>query len=489
MNTDLNNKLRDILDLSKKTGLKPNVFLEQVVFLIYLKLIDEGGFTETLYHDQVSEGEIFYDQAERFKWKNWINKPEGEVKGFLKNEVFPFISSVENKGEILAEVFNNSTFQIESETIVLELLKIIDSINFLELQYDDRIYLIDELTENLLYNRGSRLGVFPTPRLISKFIVELIQPQGNESIFDPGCGSGTLLTEFHDYNRINHMPEYGNAQYHGIDISRSMIRLSILNFILRGAYNFDFYRADFIREQGGIRDKSLEKEYDVIVADPPLGFVIPKDEVRESLNVNFRKIEALFLNAILQNLSEIGIAAIILPDSFLFSKVLDYRSLRVSMLEKNQLLGVISLPNSAFIHHGVNLNLIMVNKEPIRKNGKVWFCDLSKRNITDKNSFNDVTDLWKEFKASNYSNPPGPKANSVFESSNEIDYWWADKEQIKKNEFDLTLNLYKPIIETDQDYKSSHDLIDQIQQLNEKIEYRIEELFDRIKNRSSQDDG
>ncbi len=487
MNSDLQNRLHKILDLSKKADIKPNVFLEQVVFLIYLKLIDEGVFSETVYHDQVSEEEIFYDQAERFKWRNWINKPEGEIKGFLKNEVFPFISSIENKGEILAEVFNNSTFQIESEPIVLEVLKIIDSIDFLDLQYDDRVYLIDYLTKRLLYNQGSQLGVYPTPRIISKLIVGLIQPQGNESIFDPGCGSGTLLTEFHDYNRINYMSEYDNAQYHGIDISRSMIRLSILNFILRGANNFDFYRADFIREQGGIRDKSLEKKYDVIIAEPPLGIVIPKDEIRESLNVNFKKIEALFLDAILQNLSGNGIAAIILPDSFLFSKVPDYRILRMSMLEKNQLLGVISLPNSAFIHHGVNLNLLMVKKEPLRNNGKVWFCDLSKRKTKDKTIFNDVTDLWKEFKVSNYSKAPGPKANSVVESSNEINYWWAEKEQIIKNEFDLTLNLYRPIIEKDQDYKSPIEIIDQINQLNKEIEFSIEKLFDRIKNRSSQD--
>lgn len=487
MNSDLQNKLHKILDLSKKADIKPNVFLEQVVFMIYLKLIDEGVFTKNSSKDKVNEEEIFYDQAERFKWSNWISKPEGEIKDYLKNEVFPFVSSIDSKGEILAEVFNNSAFQIESKIIVHKLLEIIDSINFLNLSYDDRTQILDYLTQHLLFNRESRLGVFPTPRLISKFIVELIKPNGNESIFDPGCGSGTLLTEFYDYNLKNYISSAGNAKYHGVDISRSMIRLSILNFILRGANNFDFYRADFVREQGGLRDKTIKKNYDIIVADPPLGVVIPKDEVRDSLNGNFKKIEALFLRAILQNLSGDGIAAIILPDNFLFSKMPDYENLRVSMLENNQIFGVISLPKSAFIHHGVNLNLLMIKKEPSNIRGKVWFCDLSKRKLKDGTSFNDVINLWNEFKVSNYSNPPGPKANSVVESSKEINYWWADKDQLIKNEFDLTLNLYRPIIEKDQDYRSPNEIIDQIQQLNKKIEFSIENLFDEIKNRFRQD--
>ena len=75
MNSDLQNKLHKILDLSKKADIKPNVFLEQVVFMIYLKLIDEGVFTKNSSKDKVNEEEIFYDQAERFKWSNWISKP------------------------------------------------------------------------------------------------------------------------------------------------------------------------------------------------------------------------------------------------------------------------------------------------------------------------------------------------------------------------------------------------------------------------------
>ena len=355
------------------------------------------------------------------------------------------------------------------------------------MQYDDRVYLIDYLTKHLLYNRGSQLGVFPTPRIVSKLIVELIEPQGNELIFDPGCGSGTLLTEFYDYNQKNYTSMADNAQYHGIDISRSMIRLSILNFILRGADNFDFYRADFVREQGGIRDKTIKKKYDIIVADPPLGVVVPRDELRNSFSGNIKKIEALFLKAILQNLSGNGIAAIILPDSFLFSKMPDYRSLRMNLLENNQVLGVISLPKSAFIHHEVSLSLLMINKEPSQNNGIVLFFDISNRKLEDYSSFNDVINVWNEFKVSNYSNPPGPKANSVVESSNVINYWWAEKEQVIKNEFDLTLNLYKPIIEKGQEYESPNIIIEQIQELNKEIESNIENLFGQIKNRFSQD--
>lgn len=483
MNSDLLKKLHKILDLSKKTAIKPNVFLEQVVYLIFLKLIDEGVFTDESNHDKVNEVEIFYDQAERFKWRNWIDKSEGEIKDFLKNEVFPYFSSIDNKGKILAEIFNNSTFQIESEAIVHQLLSIINSIDFLNLPYDDRVNLLDYLTTHLLLNGKSQLGNYPTPRIVSKFIVELIQPQGNESIFDPGCGAGTLLTEFYNFNHKNHISTAENAQYHGVDISRSMIRLSILNFILRGAYNFDFYRADYIREQGGIRDITIENKFDIIVAEPPLGIVIPKDEVRDSLDKNIKKIEALFLNAILQNLSNDGIAAIILPDSFLFSNMPDYRELRISMLEKNQIFSVISLPKSVFVHYGVNLNLVIFKKNPSRNTRGVWFCDLSKRKKNVESSFEDIIELWEKFKVSNYTNPPGPKANSVVKSKEELLYWWADKEKIINNDFDLTLNLYKPILEKNDEFDPPYQLIENVKKLNKDVEVSIEKLINDIKNR------
>lgn len=494
MDSLLIKEAKKLVDYSHEVGIKPYIYLEQITYLIFLKLIDEGVFEKNRSGDEklVMEEEVYYDQASRYEWKNWVDKPREELADFLRNEVFPFMSSLENEERIINEVFNNAKLQIESPEVLHGIVHIINSINFSEAEYNDRVNFFDYLVNYLLRDRDWQLAQYWTPRDVSKLIVELIKPNENSNILDPSCGSGTLLAEFLDFYRDKNQATFSVT---GVDLSRSMIRLTLLNLLMRNVLNANIYRADFLRSNGGLRDDILQKKFDIIVADPPLKEIIPKEEVREGLADYSKRAEILYLNAINQSLTENGIAAVILPDSFLFSPMKDYLFTRREMINSNQILGIISLPKGAFSpHHSISLNLLIFRKGSSQSENKIWFYELDQNDrhrlsIRDQDfdsQYGEIIELWSEYRNTEYNNPPGPKASEQLDVvDQEPHFWWASQDQIRQNDYDLTFNLYRPLVSKEYETKAPMELMGEIKVLSEQINKELSKLEVKVSDLSN----
>lgn len=241
-------------------------------------------------------------------------------------------------------------------------------------------------------------GQYFTPREIIDFCVKMMKPQNYWDVLDPSCGSGGFLLHALDYMRtqandyyekgtvehFNYWHEFAAKHLYGIEINDEIARVAKMNMIVHDDGHTNVISHDalesidkmYAHNCGFAKDK-----FDLILTNPPFGSTINKTqkpylESFELGNVTDKKgkktprknqsSEVLFIERIWQFLKpKIGRAAIILPDGILTNSSMQY--VRDFILEKFQLLAVVSLPQCAFAHFGAGVKASIIF---VRKRGK-----------------------------------------------------------------------------------------------------------------------
>jgi type I restriction enzyme M protein len=224
-------------------------------------------------------------------------------------------------------------------------------------------------------------GQFRTPRHIIDFMVEIIDPQKTETILDPACGTAGFLISSYKHilkkNSKNYDPKndpkacelhginleeiaVNNKKYRGekltsddkdrlannilgYDISPDMVRLSLVNMYLHGFSHPRIYEYDTLTSE----DK-WDEFADVILANPP--FMSPKGGIKphKRFSIESKRSEVLFVDYIAEHLTPQGRSCVIVPEGIIFQTQTAYRDLRKMLIEKDYLVGVISLPAGVF---------------------------------------------------------------------------------------------------------------------------------------------
>ena len=206
--------------------------------------------------------------------------------------------------------------------------------------------------EYLLSVMGSQgdAGQFRTPRHIIDFVTACVNPQKNETVLDPACGTaGFLLSAYKHILHQNTEKRAGDkltpdqrkklaTNFTGYDISPDMVRLSLANMYLHG------FTTPHIVEYDTLSSEDRWNEtYDVILANPP--FMSPKGGIRphKKFTISSNRSEVLFVDYIAEHLNPNGKAGIIVPEGIIFQSGTAYKDLR-KMLVENQLYSIGSLP-------------------------------------------------------------------------------------------------------------------------------------------------
>jgi len=238
-----------------------------------------------------------------------------------------------------------------------------------------------------------KFGQYFTPREIIAFAVEMMQPKADELVLDPACGSGGFLlyaldqvrreaADYHEAGSVEHYKhwhDFAEKKLYGIEINDEIARVAKMNMILHDdghtnvAGEDALDRMDAIRKRSG--NNSFKKgRFDLILTNPPFGAQVALTE-RPYLPEFFlgnqtdkkgktkarknQKTEILFIERVWQFLKPgTGRAAVVLPDGILTNSSLQY--VRDFLLERFQLLGVVSLPQTAFAHFGAGVKASLV---------------------------------------------------------------------------------------------------------------------------------
>lgn len=453
----------------------PLTVIEQFTYLIFLRRLDENQQREekkaALIGGDVEEP-LFTKAQEPLRWHVFKNDdPEVMFDKFTKPivdnlNVFEHMKQVGKTAGVFAEYMKGATFMIPTPRLLDQVVQMVD-----EIIMDDRDTKGD-LYEYLLSKIASagKNGQFRTPRHIIRMMVEMTKPQQGDTICDPACGTAGFLVEageffhrkhpemFHDKDFRAH---YNTGMFTGVEFDSTMLRIGAMNLQLHGIETPRLIGKDSLSESNAdIRD-----EFSLILANPPFKGSLDYDSVDDSIlrMVKTKKTELLFLGLMLRMLKVGGRAAVIIPDGVLFGSSKAHKQIRQEIIEKHRLQAVISMPSGVFKPYaGVSTAVMLFQKTNSGGTDKVWFYDMQadgyslddKRAEVKENDIPDILERWEQLEKE--------EDNARTEKSFMVPF-----DEIKENDWDLSINRYKEIVYEEVEYAAPVDIIKEIEVLDQ----------------------
>jgi type I restriction enzyme M protein len=289
----------------------------------------------------------------------------------------------ENPGipALFRDIFKNAYLPYRDPETLRAFLKEIDGFTY---DHSERLGDAFEYLLSVLGSQGDA-GQFRTPRHIIDFMVDVINPQKNESILDPACGTAGFLISAWKHILKQNTSGAGQgtragdqlsptdrtnlvANIHGYDISPDMVRLSLVNLYLHGFTDPHIVEYDTLTSE-----ERWNETADVILANPP--FMSPKGGIKphKRFSVQATRSEVLFVDYMAEHLSPQGRAAIVVPEGIIFQSGTAYKKLR-EMLVKTSLVAVVSLPAGVFNpYSGVKTSILILDKRLAKSCDSVLF--------------------------------------------------------------------------------------------------------------------
>ena len=430
MDQTLRRKLDRITNILWAGGVtNPVTYIEQISYLIYLKLLDEEEASREL-RARMGAGNgarLFPKQAERFRWNKWRFDSGAKLRDFVRDEVFPYMASLVKDEPQVAEYFRDAVLEIVDPNVLKQVIDELDGIDFQKLGPDTKGDVFEYLLTHL--GQSALNGQFRTPRQIRAFMVRMLDPDLGDTIYDPACGTAGFLIDAVDYVLARYsekpvevpiygegwleqrgqtldearqqiptlqtyrkgagekIPDWGRleAAIHGHDVSRQMMRIAMMNLVLHGIRKASLKRANVLSEMSGLSEDDLNRRYDVILSNPPFAGQIPKESIRQDLPTKSRKSELLFLALMMESLAPGGRCAVVVPEGALFGSTNAHKELRRKLLHDFDVQAVVSLPAGVFKPYAGVKTSVLVFRRPTNKPAtegvaattRVWFYEIT----------------------------------------------------------------------------------------------------------------
>ena len=355
--------------------------ISQIVWLLFLKIFDDKE-----QEWQLTIADYKSPLQSRFRWSNWAKDAEGitgeELIDFVNNELFPALkklasaAGVSPRGRVVGSVFEDAYNYMKSGTLLRQVINSIqDDVDFNS--SSDR-HLFNDIYEKILADLQSagNAGEYYTPRAVTQFMVDILNPQLGESVLDPACGTGGFLTCTIDHltAQIKTAADRGRLQngIHGVEKKPLPHMLAMTNLMLHGIDVPSNIRHDNTLSRP-LKDYGPKDRIDIIITNPPFGGM-EEDGIEHNFPRKYQTRETadLFMALIMHLLKhDTGRAAIVLPDGFLFGEGTK-TTLKRELLEEFNLHTIVRLPKGVFAPYtSIATNVLFFEKgEPTKD---VWF--------------------------------------------------------------------------------------------------------------------
>jgi type I restriction enzyme M protein len=444
-----------LLSTLRRSALTAGESAEQLANLLYLKWLDEDD------QQRAASGQtrLFEGAAERYRWCAWSKISPSEMKQTLSDGVFPYLASMVRTNAEVGDFFRSAKMTLEPHTLV-EVVHCLGGLHLLAMTDRDR----GALFVQLLAAASSSMdrGQFNSPTPLRRLMVALAQPAIDDSILDPCCGVGGLITEAYSQAQGNRSVvceaathSFAGQRVRGVEHSWSVARLARLNLLFHGLSGNEVTCGNALTNTGAISDDELKRGFSLVLAVPPFGGRESGDTIRPELAIKTRQSELLFLSLAMRALAPSGRAVMVVPDGVLFGSSDAHMEVRRQLVEEHQLLAVISLGTGAFAPYtAIKSNILVFRKPehaPVKQPNRVWFYELPLIGLSKTKSAGTypgsdlLVRLWNTFAKSDFSHPPGIPANTILRAdAPEPEGYWADQRAIEAKGYVLTANAYKP---------------------------------------------
>ena len=453
-------------------------YTEQISWILFLKFFDDYEDAQEL---EASLNWKTYQRviAPEYQWSTWAAPKKDwkidminamvwdDLKEFVNDKLFPYLDSFcgtesdyHSMKYKIWEIFHFIKNNIESWNTLRDVINIVDGMNF---QSSDDLFELSQIYEELLQWMGNdwwNSGEYYTPRAVIKAMVECIDPNIWETIYDGAAWSCWFLIESFLYLRkkakttddlywLNHNALWWNEK------TPIAYVMWVMNMILHGIQNPNINKQNTLVDN--IRDFQEKDWYNIILANPPFGWK-EKEAIQSNFPIKTNATEMLFLQHFMKKLKTWARAAIIVPEWVLFNTSNAFQAVKKELLENYNLHSIVSLPSWIFLPYAwVKTNIIFFEKT--KPTEEIWYYEVNLwRKLTKKSpiTYEELEDFVNLF-----------KKREITENS-----WFVKVEDIK--DYDLSAknpNKNKEIV-----YEDPKVILERIKESNKEIQKHIENL-------------
>ena len=352
--------------------------ISQLAWMFFMKIFD----------DKEDEFELNPNYKspipDRLRWRNWASDDEGitgdALLDFINNDLFKTLKELsigtegDPRGRIVRDIFADSYNYMKSGTLIRQ---VVNKIN--QIDYNNMIdrHLFNDIYEKILRDLQSagNAGEYYTPRPVTQFITDMVDPKLGEIVLDPACGTGGFLI-----CALENMRKHAKGA-EDFEILRKSVRgiekkplphmLCITNMILHDI-EVPMVERDNSLSRRPLRDYTDEDRVDCIITNPPFGGTEePGVETNFPQTFQAKETADLFLVMIMRLLKDGGRSGVVLPDGFLFGEGVKTR-IKEKLLEECNLHTIVRLPNGVFSPYtDIQTNLLFFTKgEPTEE---IWY--------------------------------------------------------------------------------------------------------------------
>lgn len=449
--------------------------IEQFGWMLFLKILDDNDKDLEILHKKYKS-----PIPSNLQWRNWAFNDEGitgdQLKTFVDDELIPALKNLDisdnnKRALMIREIFEGTNNYMKNGTLIRQVVNKINEIDFTA--SSDR-HLFGEIYETILKDLQSagNYGEFYTPRALTLFMTEMVNPKLNEKVLDPACGTGGFLTSVisHHVNnkKLKNVSDYKllEKNIHGMELKPLPFMLCVTNLILHDIElpNVD-YTNSLNREYTSITKKD---RVDVILANPPFGASV-SDGIEKNFPLAYRTTESadLFLLLMIRYLEEGGRAAIVLPDGSLTGDGVKQR-VRQHFLESCNLHTIVRLSNSVFQPYAtVATNLLFFDRGKPTK--QIWYWEhklpegqksYSKTKTIRVEEFDELKKWWKKRTENDQA-------------------WKVDIKAIEENGYNL--DIKNPFKKEEEHEYTSTELLEKLHNSFQKSNELLEQLKSAVK--------
>lgn len=464
-------------------------YTEQTSWMLFLKYLDD------LEKERALEAELNAEEYQHIispehRWSTWAapkdaqgnfdhnNALTGEdLVDYVDGQLFPYLkgfkqaatspNTIEYKiGEIFGEIKN----KIQSGYSLRDALEKVDELRFRSQEEKHELSHLYETKIKNMGNAGRNGGEYYTPRPLIRAMIDVVQPQIGETIYDGAAGSAGFLCEAYDYLRVGgrdkkqlstaDLKVLQEGTFYAKEKKSLAYVIAIMNMILHGIEAPNVIHTNTLAEN--LQDIQPSNQHDVILANPPFGGK-ERREVQQNFPIKTGETAFLFLQHFMKTLKPGGRAAVVIKNTFLSNADNAAVALRKELLENHNLHTVLDCPAKTFLGAGVKTVVLFFTKgEPTQK---VWFYQLEPgRSLGKTNPLNDK-DL-EEFVA----------LQKGFEESEKS--WSLNVADLDQNSWDLSVK--NPNVPEEMPLREPKEIIEEIIALDKESEAILAKIRELI---------
>lgn len=513
-------ELWQVANVFRDDALHATERLETFSLFLFMKLWDEIALEE----EETAKGRKIPDSEqlipELYRFHNWADDPDAYAKkndyadsiDFCK-QMFNHLATRTSKhpaGRDVQRLFKDTVFRLRYTTTVRALVSRLKDLNLREImsrgvgEGGERFDIFGRAYEYLLqqFGQNKEFAEYFTPRHIVDRMVQIVDPQIGETIYDPACGTGGFVVRA--FERVREqikrkrisaveqermLRQLKEKHLFGVEHVPLVFKLALMNMVLHRDGSSQLQNDDSLSNKA----QDLHKgKYDVILANPPFGTT--KQDRLAQFEFHIKLYEALFIQHMMNALRPGGRAAVVLKEGLLFDSKKMLRSISRKLVEQYEVLGVISLPNGVFNPYSGAKTSVVVFRRPLGKDdvrtSRVWFYrvesdgrDLgaTRRPLPDFNTDGDLGQVGSLWPYSWHHERDGG-VRAILKSDKLKDFeseksWWATIEEIRKTDYNLTAGRYCPHQAKAVAHEKPEVLINRLLELEDEIKTDLQDLL------------